>query len=577
MASGKSTIYVFAVILTVLALYVAADSNTDNNHTTLHAISVNASVDDTASIPDFDGDGTIGFGDFVIFAGVFGARHGDEKYDASYDLNDDGEIGFSDFVIFARNFGRDAPSLVVSIPDSNLRAAIEDALSKDSGAPITRAEMKTLVRISAQAAGIRDLTGLESATSLKELDLQNNDITDVSAVARLTNLVTLLLNGNIVTDITGLSDLSNLNLLRLGQNDIADVSALTGLTNLTILSLDSNNITDISTLAGLTSLRRLLLRHNNIMDISALDGLTRLVELELRGNPLSDSSIEVHIPVHERQGTAVSFDSFRLGDFDIELVFLDTFTERRKRVLQWAAKRWMAVIAEDLQAVEFTRGWSGKCGDQLIEIPSGDRIDDLRIYVTSHEPEGNPLGWGGPRMLREEGQLPVIGCMAFTRGRLNLPVTGLHEMGHVLGFGTIWHRFGFFQNPPDGDQHFNGPLAIAAFDDAGGRDYAGAKVPVIGGHWRRTVLAGELMADGGGGSLSAVTVQSLADLGYGVDVSQADPYTLPGAGVGAKIAVPAPASPAFGGNHAQMDVRIRSGAYFLPRLRCWHSRATTPG
>ena len=37
------------------------------------------------------------------------------------------------------------------------------------------------------------------------------------------------------------------------------------------------------------------------------------------------------------------------------------------------------------------------------------------------------------------------------------------------------------------------------------------------------------MGPGGGGALSAITVQSLADLGYGVNVSQADAYTLPGA------------------------------------------------
>ena len=33
----------------------------------------------------------------------------------------------------------------------------------------------------------------------------------------------------------------------------------------------------------------------------------------------------------------------------------------------------------------------------------------------------------------------------------------------------------------------------------------------------------------GPGWLSAITVQSLADLGYRVDVTQADPYTLPSA------------------------------------------------
>ncbi len=55
--------------------------------------------------PDFDGNGLVGFSDFVAFAGAFGARKGDGKYEAVYDLNTDGGIAFDDFVIFAKGFG----------------------------------------------------------------------------------------------------------------------------------------------------------------------------------------------------------------------------------------------------------------------------------------------------------------------------------------------------------------------------------------------------------------------------------------------------------------------------------------
>ena len=56
--------------------------------------------------PDFDGDGTVGFSDFVQFAGKFGLSEGDEGYDARFDLDGNGAIGFSDFVIFAGAFGK---------------------------------------------------------------------------------------------------------------------------------------------------------------------------------------------------------------------------------------------------------------------------------------------------------------------------------------------------------------------------------------------------------------------------------------------------------------------------------------
>lgn len=60
----------------------------------------------TSPSPDFDGDGMVGFADFVQFAGVFGASRGDERYEAQYDLDSDGAIGFPDFLIFTNDFGK---------------------------------------------------------------------------------------------------------------------------------------------------------------------------------------------------------------------------------------------------------------------------------------------------------------------------------------------------------------------------------------------------------------------------------------------------------------------------------------
>ena len=325
-------------------------------------------------------------------------------------------------------------------------------------------------------------------------------------------------------------------------------------------------VTDVSVLAGLTNLWKLRLAFNLITDVSALRGLYSLTELDLRGNPLSDSSINDDIPAVESSGVAVQFDPpYRKADFDIELVFLGDFTGGRKRIFQYVARRWMSVITEDLPDYTFTQGWSGTCGDRSYEIPSGERIDDLRIYIARGDGDGRFTGWGSPHLLREETHLPVLGCMVFNFGGANVWITGLHETGHVLGF-TSWvlDELGFFQNPPDGDTHFNGPLAIAAFDDASGWDYNGAKVPLQegdGSHWRFSVLPGELMGPYGGGALSAITVQSLADLGYGVDVTQADAYTLPGAAAKASAKIAAlPSISGYGMGISQADSYTLPGA-----------------
>ncbi len=444
----------------------------------------------------------------------------------------------------------------VAIPDAKLRAAIAKALGKASGATITKGDMETLTTLGAVEAGLRDLTGLEFATNLRELilsynaisdisplsgltnlrwlRLDANAISDISPLSGLTNLRSLILWNNAISDISPLSGLTNLRWLRLDANAISDISPLSGLTNLRWLRLDANAISDISPLSGLTNLTELILWDNAISDISALRGLTNLRWLGLRLNPLSVSSINDHIPALQRSGATVRFDPpLRESDFDIELVFLDDhFDERNKRVIQYAARRWMSIIREDLPDYTFTGGWSEPCGGRSYAIPSGERIDDLRIYVVSFNDDDDdaPAGWAGPDVLRETSYLSVVGCMGFNDGYNVSPDTALHEIGHVLGIGARpWDNNGFVQKSPN-DVHFNGPLAIAAFNDAGGRNYTGKKVPLEEdwAHWRESVLSGELMEPGGGDvSLSAITIQSLADIGYSVDVTQADPYTLP--------------------------------------------------
>ena len=54
---------------------------------------------------DFDGDGTVGINDFLLFASHFGYAVGHANYDARYDLDGDGQIGIGDFLIFVQDFG----------------------------------------------------------------------------------------------------------------------------------------------------------------------------------------------------------------------------------------------------------------------------------------------------------------------------------------------------------------------------------------------------------------------------------------------------------------------------------------
>ena len=206
-------------------------------------------------------------------------------------------------------------SNAVNIPDSNLRAALELALDKATGATITETDMETLTRltISRFSGSISDLTGLEYATNLTHLSLRMVGITDISPIADLTNLTSLSLPTNGISDISSIKNLTNLTSLSLPVNHISDISPIENLTNLTSLDLSQNHISNISPLAGLTKLTSLFLSNNshlssikpvkdltnltdlrlgqnNISHISWLSRLTNLTSLSLSGNRISDIS-----------------------------------------------------------------------------------------------------------------------------------------------------------------------------------------------------------------------------------------------------------------------------------------------
>ena len=237
-------------------------------------------------------------------------------------------------IFFAVCSKSSAQNQVVTIPDMNLRAVIEDSLDKASGATITRAEMATLTRIDVRDKNIHNLTGLEYATGLIRLYLAGNRISDVSPLSNLTGLTELDIQHNAISDVLPLSNLTGLTKLDLEGNAISDASPLSNLTRLTFLDISENRMSDLSHLSGLIHLKHLKLFGNRISDVSPLSNLTGLTKLELQGNnildisplvlnmglgngdevnllrnPLSYPSLNTHIPALQDRGVRVRFDS----------------------------------------------------------------------------------------------------------------------------------------------------------------------------------------------------------------------------------------------------------------------------
>ena len=244
------------------------------------------------------------------------------------------------------------------------------------------------------------------------------------------------------------------------------------------------------------------------------------------------------------------------GSFEIDLRFATAMSASQMAAFESARARWMAVLADtDLPDMPIPEG--------VVEVQIGGRtyqesvsiVDDLMIIAAVAEIDGvgEILGQAAPKGIRRESRLPWLGAMEFDAADLEgmeangtLEAVILHEMGHVLGIGTLWDRFGLLRNPSlaaerEVDTHFAGAKAIRAFDEVGGTAYAlGAKVPVENkgtrsgsddSHWRKSVFGNELMNPSAEPvmPLSAVTVASLADLGYAVRTDLADAYRLPAA------------------------------------------------
>ncbi|WP_420615842.1 leucine-rich repeat protein [Candidatus Palauibacter sp.] len=237
--------------------------------------------------------------------------------------------------------------------------------------------------------------------------------------------------------------------------------------------------------------------------------------------------------------------------FNIELYFDPGFTAEEEAAVRRAADRWMEAVTGDLPDVPVQGLMSDYCYGESPNLRLVGVIDDLLIRMRFVARQGGNVATATTCGVREASGQAFLGESWFTLWYVRGPHaevedlyrSAMHEIGHVLGFG-YW-RWGsspkswreLFRHG-DGDGHFAGPLAVAAFNAAGGEAYAGGKVPledripVLNIHWRKRVIPGDIMAPGGGSLLTAITIQALADLGYEVDVSKADTYTLPMAAQG---------------------------------------------
>ena len=218
------------------------------------------------------------------------------------------------------------------------------------------------------------------------------------------------------------------------------------------------------------------------------------------------------------------------SQYNIDIRFLGGLTPSQEDAFAIAAQRWSSIITGDVPEATL----------------EGELIDDIRIDARGAfiDGVGGVLGQAGPTWVRSGSRLPIAGIMTFDRDDLQqleddglLLSVILHEMAHVIGSGTIWSDLGVLQGAGSINPTFTGMNAMQEFGHLLGTGIPTA-VPVAntGGpgtrdsHWREAVFANELMTgfiNQGVNPISRLTIASLSDLGYQVNLEAADEYILP--------------------------------------------------
>ena len=228
--------------------------------------------------------------------------------------------------------------LGVSITDSILRSKLEQILGKEAKEAISKQDLLSVKELNTEKVDITDISGLEYATNLTQLNIEGNQITDLlplilnqgisgsidlrnnplNNTALSTHIPQLKARGitveydeppadivtfkdnnlestirqalEVPTALLTTTDLVLLEQLEASNRDISDLTGLEHCANLTNLHLGGNQIIDIAPLADLTALKYATLYGNKIVDISPLKDLTDLVFLQLDSNLVNDVS-----------------------------------------------------------------------------------------------------------------------------------------------------------------------------------------------------------------------------------------------------------------------------------------------
>lgn len=244
------------------------------------------------------------------------------------------------------------------------------------------------------------------------------------------------------------------------------------------------------------------------------------------------------------------------GTFHIDVRFLGTVSATLRTAALAAAARWEQVIMQPLVPYQVDAG-AGLCGKGIPGV--SETVPNMIIYVQadSIDGRGKVAGQASPCIIRDDApQLTALGTLevdtadvASTASAGVLTDLLTHEMGHIIGIGTLWDDNIYAPLPGPHvatgipatgcgtDPEYIGHTTRVASAALGFTHDSTLGVPVenTGGagtcnsHWRATVFGHELMTGtlhNGSNPMSLVTIEALGDLGYSVAPQAAADFSI---------------------------------------------------
>lgn len=247
-------------------------------------------------------------------------------------------------------------------------------------------------------------------------------------------------------------------------------------------------------------------------------------------------------------GSLAQIISAKVNAISIVLRFFGTMTDAQKAVFQGAADRVSAMITQGAGPVEADSFPVATACGVTGAAPITEIVDGVVIYASIGPIDGSGgiLAESGPCGIRDvtAKYQPAYALMLFDVTDLDLLTGGgsledvaTHEMMHSLGFGTLWQAVPLVSGVGSTDPRYFGGNGITGCRNIGGAATCASTVPVentggsgtAGQHWRESVFTNELMTgylNLGPNPLSAMSIASMADFGYTVNVAVADAFSI---------------------------------------------------